>query len=164
MQKSRKSAVVTMQYPARVEISQPELELSPSLAHLDVARLAKAASAELEVGFVNSGCCRQALRASIRKGKVTALYAESCRDGKPASPELAKLIHAARRRVMGPKAQPKWQPVPVADFLENVALLSVDAWVCIKFCLFGHCFMCCAHATSRSFCIPAVAVASEASA
>ena len=47
MQKSRKSAVVTMQYPARVEISQPELELSPSLAHLDVARLAKAASAEL---------------------------------------------------------------------------------------------------------------------
>ena len=156
---SRKSAVITIQYPVQVEISHPELEISPSLAHLDVARLSKAASTEIEVGSVKSDCCRQIMRASIRNGKVTVLYAEPCGHSKPASPKLVRLINAARIRASGPGGMPKWKPVPVAEFLPNAARMSVDAWVCIKICVFGYCIMCCAHATTRSFCIPAVATA-----
>lgn len=141
-----------MKYNAQVEISRPEVELSPSIALLDVERLSKAASAEIEFGAVKGGCCAQSLRASIRKGKVTAIYAEPCAESKPASPEVARLIKAALSKVTGPDGPPKWKPVPVAEFLQEAVNLSGNAWVCIRICIFGYCLFCCSYLTSRAFC------------
>lgn len=142
---AKKSGVGIMQYPVQVEISRPELELSPSLSHLDVAQLSKAASAEIEIGSIKSDCCRQRVRASIRKGKVTALYAEPCAASRPPSADLAKLVKAARRKATGQDKPPKWKPMPVADFLQNVSALSGDAWGCVRICILGFCFLCCSH-------------------
>lgn len=154
---AKQSAVMTIQYPAQVQISSPEFDFSPSLAHLDVERLSKAASTEIEVGSVKSNCGRQTLRAFIRKGKVTALYADPCADSKPASPDQVRLIKAALSKVAGPNGPPKWKPVPVAYFLQNAERLTINGWICIKICIFGHCLFCCAYLTTRSFCRISVA-------
>src|SRR5437868_5904317 len=78
--------------------SAPDFEALDAIRHLDVKALAKSARAEIGLGYINSCCERQMVRAVIRKGMVTGLRVdEPPKKGRtPISPELAKLLRMAR--------------------------------------------------------------------
>jgi hypothetical protein len=139
---------VSFSFPAKVTARRAEVELAPSLAHLDVDSLARAARAEFDVGYVQTGdcaCCRRRVTAVVRRGMVTDLRVEGCSDGegvKP-TPDLVRAMRLAQQRVAkrGPR-DPKL-PVPVATFVAQAAPLTIKTLVCIQICVFGHCFTCC---------------------
>ena len=135
---------ITFTQPMRVRVQQPEVEILASVKHLDVNELARAARAEIELGYVKTNCCHQLIRAVVRKGMVTRLVVEppSKRGGTRVSPELRRMLNAARRRA-SPRRQPGPLPMPVAPFLANAARFSIQTIWCFQICIFGWCIACC---------------------
>ena len=89
---------LTFRHSVKVAVERPEFELLDAVSHLDVAALERAARAEIEVGYVESACCRQLVRAVIRKGMVIELKVEPCAgEALEPSPDLLRLLEAARR-------------------------------------------------------------------
>lgn len=128
----------------RVEVRPAEFVPFESVAHLDAARLQKAARARIEVGYFETDCCRQVVHATVRRGVVTELALAPCR-GKtrePGSKDLARLLKAAQRRV-APRPGRPFRPMPVARFLGQAAAITVKTIVCVQICIFGFCFVCC---------------------
>ncbi len=97
--------LTTLRHTARVEVRRAEFELLASVPHLDVAKLARVARGEIEVGYFRTDCCRQFVRAIVQKGMVTELVVEPCSDDKPepASPELVASLEDRR-----PACHPAW--------------------------------------------------------
>ena len=86
----RHAALTTFRHPVRVEVRRPVFQPMASVGQLDVAKLERAARAEIELGYFRTGECRQFVRATVRKGMVTELVLEPCSDRKleGAPPEL----------------------------------------------------------------------------
>ena len=147
MQRTKKHSppLTAFRHAVRVEVRRPEFDLLASVKQLDVAKLARAARAEFEVGYFEAGCCRRLVRAFVRKGKVTGLVAEPCESERPAkaSPELARLLNVARRRAARRGEPPVRLPIPVADFVSNARSLTIRSITCVEICFFGFCFYCC---------------------
>lgn len=137
--------LASFRFPVDVEVYRPEFEPLGSLAHLDVEKLSRAAHAEIELGYVKTGCCPLLVRAVVRKGKVTEIRAASSAEGKPesASPGLERVLEEARRRMGGGKGRPPRLPVPVAVFMQNLGDISTETITCISICFFEHCLICC---------------------
>jgi hypothetical protein len=134
---------LTFRHSVKVAVETPEFELLDAVSHLDVAALERAARAEIEVGYVASACCRQLVRAVIRKGMVVEMKVEPCAgEALKASPELVRLLEAARRTV-GRGGRPGRLPMPIAAFLASAARISVQVLVCVRICFFGVCVNCC---------------------
>jgi hypothetical protein len=140
----RGRSLAAFNHPVHVTVSKPQFELLASIKELDLAKLAKAARADIEIGYVKGDCCQQLVRATIRKGMVTGLVVDPCSDRKPerAPPELIRLLKTAKRRIGGSKRPPKF-PMPVASFMSNARIISVDTITCIQICIFGWCIQCC---------------------
>jgi hypothetical protein len=136
---------ITFEYPAQIEVRQPEFELLGSVPYLDLARLARATRAEIELGYYKIESCRHFVRAIVEEGMVTDLVVEPCSDDElqPASAELVRLFNVARQHVTPPESEPFQPPVPVADFMPNAAAMGLRWMVCIEICMFGTCFHCC---------------------
>jgi hypothetical protein len=127
----------------KVAVERPEFELLDAVSHLDVAALERATRAEIELGYVENACCRQLVRAVIRKGMVVELKVEPCAgEALEPSPDLVRLLEAARRKA-GRRGRPGRLPMPVAGFLASAALISVDVLVCVRICFLGWCATCC---------------------
>lgn len=137
----------TLRYPVQIEVRRPKFIRAASLAYLDVAKLARAARAEFEVGHFEGGCCRNAVLAVVRRGMVTALRLEACADCKPVrlTPEIQAMLNAARRRV-GRGRQRPFRPMAVAQFMGGVAETIIEGG-CTESCItiWGHaiCLTCC---------------------
>ena len=132
-------------HPVKIEIRQAVITPLKSVAHLDIGKLERAARAEVELGYIEGGCCRQMVRAIVRKGMVTDLKVERCPEStsRRASPELVKLLKVAQRRAKAAVGRRgSALPTPVAAFLGNLAL-SVKGLSCFEICLFGWCIACC---------------------
>jgi hypothetical protein len=150
MARSKKSGVLaTIKYPLAVQIREPEFEMLDTVRHLDVKALASAAKAEIGLGYINTCCQRQLVRAVIRKGMVTGLSIDEPprKDRTPVSSDLAKLLKEARRTMLKRhRAGPKF-PIPVTQFFgKGVAydMISVQTLQCIRICIFGtYCITCC---------------------
>jgi hypothetical protein len=145
----RARPVATLTHSVKVEVYRPEFELLQSMRHLDPDRLARAPSAEIEVGYFKTECCRQLVRAVLHKGKVTKLALDPCPERVPVkvSPELAKLLDAARRKAMRTiKGRPQRLPMPVQTFMSNPAAVVINGdpiiW-CFEICIYGYCLQCC---------------------
>jgi hypothetical protein len=146
---NRGKVVATLQYPIRVEVRRPKLERSASLAYFDAAKLTRAARAEFEVGYFESGCCRQAVLAVVRRGMVTALRVEACTQHKPIrlTPELQTMLSNARRQIGRHRDRP-FRPMSVAQFMGKggVAETIIEEG-CYEFCItvWGYevCVVCC---------------------
>jgi hypothetical protein len=151
MARSKKPRVLaTIKYPVTIEVREPEFEPLDTVRHLDVKALAGAAKAEIGLGYINTCCQRQLVRAVISKGTVTGLRIDEPpkKDRTPVSAELAKILREARRAALkrhhpGPKF-----PIPVAKFFSGrVAynIIDVQTLQCIRICfLWGiFCFTCC---------------------
>ncbi len=150
---SRGRLVATFRYPIRVDVRRPKFERSASLAYIDVAKLARAARAEFEVGHFEAGCCRKAVLAVVRRGTVTALRVEACAECKPVrlTPELQAMLKVAQRKMRRRRDRP-FRPMPVAQFMSRVAETIVEG-LCSEVCViiegYGVCFVCCPSGGSR---------------
>jgi hypothetical protein len=154
MVRSKNSGVLaTIKYPVTVEVSVPEFEALDAIRHLDVKALAKSARAEIGLGYINSCCGRQLVRAVIRRGMVTGLRVDEPpkKDRTPVPPELAKLLREARNAAVRRRGRPPKFPIPVENFFSTgVAydIICVQTLQCIRICfVFGllkpFCTTCC---------------------
>jgi hypothetical protein len=141
VKKSKASA--TMNYSVPVRVRRPKLELLPSVAYLDIKRLAAAQSAEVELGTIQGGCCRRQVNAVIVKGKVTGFKVKGCSGAKPPTPELSRLLKAARKHLTGSATPAKFRAMPVGDFFRNAGEITIEVTICIEICVFGRCYLCC---------------------
>ncbi len=139
--------LATFTYPTKVEVRQPEFERLGSVRHLDVNALSRAAKAEIELGYVNTCCDRQMLRAVISKGMVTGLRvdAPAQKNRSSISPEFAKMFKEARKAALKSRPAGPRFPLPLKEFLKtSVADLEIQTLVCIRICLWGSfCITCC---------------------
>lgn len=142
---TKSGASASFRYAATVDVTRPDFTLLSSVKHLDVGRLAKVARAQLEIGYFESDCCRKTVRATVRKGMVTALRVDPCEDDptRRIPPELEVLVQKALKRI-GPGGKPPFRaPMPVAAFLSNAHFITVDTITCVRICILGFCFVCC---------------------
>jgi hypothetical protein len=141
----RARPVATFAHSLKVEVHRSKIELLESARHLDIAKLARAASAEVELAYLESACCQRFVRAVVRKGMVTKLVLEPCADRAPMkiSPELAELLKAAGPRVLQRDRRGPRLPLGVRDFMNNVQTVLNETIYCIHLCLLGHCIWCC---------------------
>ncbi len=159
---NRGKLVTTFRYPIRVEVRRPKFERSASLAYIDVAKLARAARAEFEVGHLEAGCCRKAVLAVVRRGMVTALRVEACAQCKPVriTPELQALLKVAQRRI-GRRRNAPFRPMSVAQFMSRTTELTIVVGTCSESCFtiggYGFCVVCCGFGSSR-FCFIRIVV------
>jgi hypothetical protein len=136
--------VASFDHKIRVDVELAPFKVLESVRYLDVARLARAASATIELGFFETDCCHRTVRAVVRKGMVTELLLEPCDDKKMQrpSPELLRLFELARRHL--PKRRRSGHgPLPLPEFLDHVAEVTVETITCIRICILGFCFVCC---------------------
>ena len=145
---NRGKLVTSFRYPIRVEVRRPKFQRSASLAHIDVAKLARAARAEFEVGHIEAGRCRKTILAVVRGGMVTTLRVEACPQCKPVrvTPELQAMLIVARRRVGRRRGGP-FRPMPVAQFISR-AIETIVEGTCHEICfitIWGYslCLVCC---------------------
>jgi hypothetical protein len=99
---SRSRPVATFAHRGKVEVYLPNFELLETVRHLDIDKLARAASSEFEVGYFNTRCCQHLVRAVVRRGMATKLVSEPRPDSAltKVSPEFSDLLNDARRRAM----------------------------------------------------------------
>jgi hypothetical protein len=151
MARSKKPRVLaTIKYPVAIQVSAPDFEPLDAIRHLNVKALASAAKAEIGLGYINTCCQRQLVRAVIRKGMVTGIRIDEPpkKDRTPISPDLAKMLNEARRAALKRHRPVHKFPVAVAEFFrKDVAydIIDVETLECVRICLFWHlvCFTCC---------------------
>jgi hypothetical protein len=141
--KSKKSSAASfkLRYSADVTISVPEIQLLPSLRYLDVEALSRASKAKIDVGYFNAPCCQRPVSAVIEHGMVVKLNIAPCSEATPLPPEGVAFVSAALKRARSGAG--KWKPVPVKEFLANVAQQVGGETNCIEFTILGHTIFCC---------------------
>jgi hypothetical protein len=148
----------TFEHTIQVEAQPTEFFLLASVPYQDVGKLARAAHAEIELGYFKSNrskSCRQFVRAKIQEGMVTDLLVEPCSDEEtgPASEELVRLLDTARRRLTPSDSREPRFPLPVAEFMSDAAALTIRTITCVEICILGSCFVCCSDPSgSEWFC------------
>lgn len=136
--------VIKFKHPVDVEVYKSGFELFESVRQLDIAKLARSARAEIEVGYIKTDSCRRIVRAVIRKGMVTALKIDSSDDKRaPSSPELTRLLNEVQRKAPGIPERPPRLPVSVATFMADPGGFASETIYCWSICLYGHCLICC---------------------
>jgi hypothetical protein len=145
---SKTRPLVSFNQPVMVQVHEPAFTLARSLRFLDIAVLAKAARAEVEIGEIDGGCCHHKVRVTIRKGMVVKLHADPCKKEGQARlpPDLAKVVKESVRRVRAKRGRARSLPVPVSTFFASSAaarLITVETLRCIRLCIFGICVTCC---------------------
>ncbi len=122
----KKGPAAKFKFSLDVEVQRPEFELFEPMQYLDAAKLERAAQAEIEVGYVETDCCRLIVRALIQKGKVTTLRidAPSKEKNAAAPPELTRLLKEVQRTAPRITERGPRLPVPVAVFMNDARGLS----------------------------------------
>jgi hypothetical protein len=148
--RNHKRPAAKFKFTLDVEVHRPEFELFESVRHLDLAKLQHSARAEIEVGTINTDCCRQIVRAVIRKDRVTALKIAAAPHGKLASapPALRRLLSEIQRRAPKLPARSPRLPVSVAAFMNNPGRITTDSIRCWSVCYQNTCVICCQSETT----------------
>ena len=155
----RSTSRATFTHAVRVEVRRLPFHLLESVRQLDVDKMARSASARFEVGYFETGDCRQLVRAVVRRGMVTGLEADPCPGDatEPAPRELARVMTEARRR-LGPGGPPVRFPMPVARFVSQAAGLTIKTMVCVQICLFRRCWVCCKVGDQEPICGKSISI------
>jgi hypothetical protein len=151
MARSRNRSPRTLVLRRSVPIEITPLPFKPleAVRNLDLDALARAKSARIEVGHYETGCCRRAVHAVIRKGMVTSFEVESCKDPARLNPEWQRIVNAAGKALRARSGRGEKFPLPVSDLPDAVArIIRWSVWVCFKICCFGYCLTCCFDSTS----------------
>lgn len=145
---------VHVQKTIDIEVTPVPFVPFESLRNLDLEALARAPRAVVELGQIETECCRRTARALIKKGYVTEVRLDPCgAKGKPApiDRDFAKLIAQADAKLRGKGGGGVKLPIPVAKFFARKGVIGVDipaSWTCYRICptLFGKqifCMTCC---------------------
>jgi hypothetical protein len=151
MARSKKHSPRSIVLRQRFEIEATPVPFTTfdSVRHLDVARLSRAAHARVELGYFDTGCCRRVLHAVVRKGLVTKLELEPCKEPvrmtPELKPELKKVLQAVGKKLRARKSGSYTLPMPVKKLLGDQTIFYFSGWWCTKICVFGHCLICCKH-------------------
>lgn len=145
---SKSKPLVSFNQSISIDVHEPAFTPSDAVRHLDIKALSKVARAEVPIGEIDGGCCSHTVYVTIRKGLVTKVYAESCKqdDKEPLSREAAKMVKEAVRRARARRRGGTKLPVPVRDFFGGGAMaraITVETLRCIRICIFGGCITCC---------------------
>jgi hypothetical protein len=147
MARSAKPArpVLIFNHSLKVEVYRSKFTLLESARHLDTDGLARAAKSEIELGYLEGGCCRRLVKAVLRKGMVDRLALEPCaeRPRMKISPDLANLLKVAGHRIRRRARRAPRLPLAVRDFMSNVQTVAEETIYCIHLCFLGHCIWCC---------------------
>ena len=141
--KKHSSRSIVLHPKVAVEVTEARFREFESLRHLDVARLSRAASARIEVGYFETGCCSRAVHAVVKKGKVTKLELEPCEGKVRMTSDLKKVVEAAAKKLAAGRGGRTPLPVPVSEFLAAPLIITVDVMFCFQICCFGYCITCC---------------------
>ena len=143
--RSRGRSLGTVAHTVRIERIPVKFTAFASLAHLDVAKIRRAAKTSVDLGYVSAGQCRQLVRATVRKGTVTRIEVEPCEQpsAKRASPELVRLVRKARAVALR-RARPRpYRPRPIADVARHASRIIIETITCFRICLGPFCIYCC---------------------
>ncbi len=151
--KSAQTVIVHRRVP--IEVTPLPFVAFDSVRNLDLDTLARAKSARFEVGYYQTGCCRRLVHARVRKGQVTALEIEPCKERAALTPATREIVEAAysdavRRSRRASRSGGLSLPVPVQQLPQALARLKFNIWVCVKICCFGRCIECCIDINSES--------------
>ena len=140
----RSRPVASFTHPIKVEVHKPRVEVLESVRHLDIGNL-KRSAAEIEVGYLATRRCRQLVRATLRKGMVTKLVLEPCAEQErmKITPEIARVLEEARRQVMSKGRHAPEFPMPIEDFMSDIAAAVDETIICIHICIWRYCLDCC---------------------
>lgn len=143
----KKEKAISFKHPVEVRVTQLPIKPFASLRNLDVEKLSRAKSAEVELGLIKSSCCERIARAIIRNGQVTAVRVDPCSEKQSTLPKEFKQVLAVARKKTAAKRKPSDRfPVPVKKFLTQSQLaIDVTKITCYRICLFGWCIDCCEH-------------------
>ena len=96
------------------------------------------------MGQLVFGRCRRTVRAIVRKGLVTALRVEDCKDCKSVrmSPDVRALLRSVQRRLKAGDHRP-WRPIPVSEFLKDDDDTVSGTCYLIFIRIFNILFFCC---------------------
>jgi hypothetical protein len=121
---SKAKLVAKFKHPMTVEIIVPSFVPLAAASTLDVQKLSKG-SHTIEVGFLEGGCCPKMVRAVIRNGMVTRLDVAPCEDSEQLLPkEMSRDIAAIVAKAKKLAVKNPWKPVPVREFVGNIARLN----------------------------------------
>lgn len=155
MAKGKKSAkankaklVAKFKHPMTVEIIVPKFVPLVAVSTLDVQKLSKG-SHTIEVGFLEGGCCPKMVRAVIRNGMVARLDVEPCEESeKLTQKEMPREIAAIVAKAKKFAVKSPWTPIPVKEFVSNIARQSYPPRAgtgagCFYVCIWHYCIFCC---------------------
>jgi hypothetical protein len=147
MARSAKSSrpVATFTHSLKFEVHRSKFMALDSARHLDLDKLGRVASSEIELGYLEGGCCQRLVSAILRKGMVTKLELSPCADRPPMkiSADLAGLLKTAGHRVRPKARRGPRLPLPIRDFMSNLQTVAEETIYCIHLCFLGHCIWCC---------------------
>jgi hypothetical protein len=148
--RSARAKKLTVKHELTVEVEPAPFHLHRNLAYLDLDRIAKRKQVRLEIGHVDTDCCRAVVSATVEYGQIVALSIEApgSKQGKrrkQLSSELLELAHAAIDKAQPPRKSSPSLPVPLAA-LAGTGGITIDSWTCVKICFpffGGFCVICC---------------------
>jgi hypothetical protein len=143
--RTMRATLGTIPYTVRVERVRPQFTRFGALAQVDVERLSRAATFDIEVGYLSSGNCRQLVRAIGRRGIVTRLEVDPCvrRAGQRAPRDLVELVRKAHRVAVRRARSRPFSPIPIRRFRSQVARIVIETITCFRICLGDFCIYCC---------------------
>ena len=152
MAASRKPRSITLRQAVDVEVAPVPFVPFQSVRTLDLYRLARGRH-EVELGQFEADCCKRTVRAIVRQGYVTEVTVDACSDRKAkVTPEFARLMARARKKLKG-SARPRPRlPLPVTRFFArntqgdieiNLEITSICLRHCIVFFGTQICTICC---------------------
>lgn len=160
MAKTKPIRPVRLRHSIDVELQPVPFVPFESARRVDLAKLARASHAEVEIGRFESDCCHRIVRAIVKQGRVVAYETDPCSGKKrtPAPAEFEKLIAQAKRKTSTGGGGPKL-PMPVARLANTSGLgdfikwSEPQIWTCVRFCGsilgIGFCITCCVETTIK---------------
>jgi hypothetical protein len=141
--RTRSPRTLVLQQSVPIEVTPLPFKPLAAIHHLDLEALSRAKSARIEVGSYDTGCCRRAVHAVVRKGMVTRFEVEPCKAPVKLTPEWKAVLRNVHKAVRAGSGKRQTFPIPAQQLPDAVARIKYSIWVCIKICCFGYCLTCC---------------------
>jgi len=155
MRAAGKPRAVKLRHSIDVEVAAAPFVPFQSLRSLDLDRLRRSRHAVVELGQFEAGCCKRTVRAVVQRGRVTDVDVDPCSDGKKdgktkATPEMARLMTQARKKLAGSTPPRPRLPMPVARFFArndhgdiDLEVTAICMTMCAEFLGTKVCTVCC---------------------
>ena len=142
MPRPTKARAFKLRQTVELEFTPVPFEPFESVRSLDLEQLARSRRAVVELGQFETDCCRRTARAVIRKGRVTGIELDACKDRaatpgkakKPGNvaPEFARLFARAHEKLKRSNGGGLRLPMPVTRFFRRNAVGDVEITIEIQ--------------------------------